>query len=188
MINGLIEKYPTSITVARKSYQIDTDFRRWIGFHEALLDNALTSNNKLMLMYQLFKDAIPSMIYEKETIAQVAEFLKGNVMISNQKDNSKTNKQVFSYTYDQEYIIGAFLECYGIDLINIEYLHWYHFCALLNALNPNCELKQRIMYRSYDLSSIKDKNERKRIKKIQKMIELPQMKIELSDEDIANAF
>ena len=42
------------------------------------------------------------------------------------------------------------------------------------------------MYRSVDLSEIKDKEERKRIKKIQKSIQLPSES--LTDYDIGNAF
>lgn len=191
MINGLIQEYPKHICVANRNYEIDTDFRRWIGLHEALLDVDLTNNDKLMLIYELFVNEAPPVIYEKETLLKIGEFLKGNTYEAQSKKETKEDKRgkrVFSYTYDNEFIIGAFLECYRMDLVNIAYLHWYHFCALLHALNPNCELKQRIMYRSYDLSSIKDKHEKKRIKKIQKAIELPQLKNELSDEEIANIF
>ena len=58
--------------------------------------------------------------------------------------------------------------------------------ALLNALNSQCALKQRMYYRSIRLADIKDKKERNRIRKIQNAIALPS--IELSDEAIANAF
>ena len=57
---------------------------------------------------------------------------------------------------------------------------------LFDGLSEKNEIKQRIYYRSVDLSTIKDKEERKRIRKIQNSIRLPQEVI--SDGDIANAF
>ena len=57
---------------------------------------------------------------------------------------------------------------------------------LFSGLSEGTEIKQRIMYRSVDLSEIKDKEERKRIAKIQQAIRLPDA--ELTDYDIGNAF
>ena len=56
--------------------------------------------------------------------------------------------------------------------------------ALFNALDK-CELTERIHYRSVDLSTIKDKDERKRIRKIQNELKLDDYM--LSDEDIGGA-
>ena len=55
-----------------------------------------------------------------------------------------------------------------------------------DGLSEDTEIKQRIMYRGIDLSDIKDKDERKRIAKIQRRIQLPAEA--LSDYDIGNAF
>ena len=57
---------------------------------------------------------------------------------------------------------------------------------LFDGLSDDTEIKQRIMYRSLDLSTIKDKDERKRIQKIQRSIQLPQEA--LSDYDIGDMF
>ena len=57
---------------------------------------------------------------------------------------------------------------------------------LFDGLSEDTEIKQRIMYRSVDLSAIQNKEERKRIRKIQKSIELPQEA--LTDYEIGNAF
>ena len=57
---------------------------------------------------------------------------------------------------------------------------------LFDGLSEDTEIKQRIMYRGINLSDIKDKDERKRISRIQKQIRLPME--ELTDYDIGNAF
>lgn len=72
---------------------------------------------------------------------------------------------------------------YNINLFEDD-LHWWKFLALFNALDK-CELTERIHYRSVDLSTIKDKDERKRIRKIQNELKLDDYM--LSDEDIGGA-
>ena len=57
---------------------------------------------------------------------------------------------------------------------------------LFDGLSEDTEIKQRIMYRGINLSEIKDKEERKRISKIQRSIQLPAE--ELTDYEIGNAF
>ena len=184
MLNVLINGYPSTLTIDDQTYEIDTDFRTWIGINEAMLDVSMNAKVRLYLMLQIFKKEIPR-DFEKMMKA-IAYFIKGNSIDKEGGGAHRKSRYVFSFTYDVDYIIGAFQECYGIDLIRVEYLHWWHFLALLNALNSQCELKQRIYYRSVKLSDIKDKKERNRIRKIQKAIALPSF--ELSEEAIAEAF
>ena len=68
----------------------------------------------------------------------------------------------------------------------VDYLHWWKFRMLFDGLSEDTEIKQRIMYRGIRLSDIKDKEERKRISRIQKAIQLPAGRV--SDFDIGNAF
>ena len=98
----------------------------------------------------------------------------------------RAEKPLFSFSVDYPYILSGFLRDYGIDLETVDYLHWWKFRALFDGLSEDTEIKQRIMYRSMDLSTIKDKEERKRIQKIQRAIQLPAEA--LSDYDIGNAF
>ncbi|UTY39382.1 bacteriophage Gp15 family protein [Allocoprobacillus halotolerans] len=66
-------------------------------------------------------------------------------------------------------------------------MHWWKFNALFDSLNENTELKKRIAYRMMDISKIKNKEEKRRIRRIQKQIAIPVVNV-MSDEDIANAF
>lgn len=95
-------------------------------------------------------------------------------------------KMVYSFEYDYAYILAGFRQCYQIDLKTIDYMHWWEFRCLFQGLPADTEIKQRIRYRSMDLSRIKDKEERKRIRRIQNEIRLPGE--ELSDYEIGNAF
>ncbi len=84
---------------------------------------------------------------------------------------------------DGDYFIAAFLQNYNIDLLKCD-MHWFKFMALFHGLK-DCELKQRMYYRSVNLATISDKKERSRIRKIQNKLKLDQKTI--SDEDIAQA-
>ena len=63
-------------------------------------------------------------------------------------------------------------------------MHWFKFLALFHGLG-DCELKQRMYYRGINISSIADKKERSRIRKIQNKLRLE--KTAISDEIIGQA-
>ena len=109
--------------------------------------------------------------------------------VSEEEDNNEEDmkhNQVISYNQDAPYIISGFLECYGIDLTEIPYMHWWKFQMLIDGMNEDCELKKRMGYRSIDLNQIKDKEERERIRKIQKQIAI--IDYEVTSEEIGDAF
>ena len=82
------------------------------------------------------------------------------------------NEQLLSYTYDGAYIVSDFLRFYRIDLTT-ENLHWYKFRMLLETLPDESAVKQRVAYRSIKLAEIKDKDQRKRIRKIKDSLRIP---------------
>lgn len=184
MINALLEGYPDTVMVHGESYKINTDFRYWIGLNEAMLDQNLSDEEKGYIALSLFANDVPE--DNLCAINALAVFMQGNICEKETDVVRKKSRYVFSFTYDQDYIIGAFQECYKLDILNVKYMHWWHFNALLNALNTTCELKQRIMYRSIKLSDISDKKERNRIRKIQRQIAIPAS--ELNEYEIASVF
>lgn len=182
----LYESLPDSIQVEGKQYRIVTDFREWIKFQDMLKDTSISKHEKIALCKEWIKDDEAPM--NMETIEELCSFL----LISKEKSNEKkkggkTNTQpTFSYSYDANVIYSDFMREYGIDLIDIAYLHWWKFKILLEGLSDEAEFKKRIYYRSVELSNIKDKNERKRIERIKRTIALPTDII--TDEDIGSAF
>lgn len=95
--------------------------------------------------------------------------LEGNPMPQPKRDG----EQLVSFLFDAKYIYAAFMQAYGIDLIEQQgSLHWSKFSALLNALPDNTLMRQIIDIRKTNLNEIKDKNERKRIRKLQQQFSL----------------
>ena len=186
MINLLYEQYPTELVIDNVGYPIVTDFRNWIAFFDMINDDILEPKDKLVASLQWFKNKVPDNL--EKAYAGLISFASAEELYSKptQSNRKSSTKQILSYLYDSSYILGAFLQTYGINLRNIDYMHWYEFRALLDALPEDVPLKKRMGYRAINISSIKDKAEKKRIKDIQRSIALPSR--ELSAFDIGNQF
>lgn len=186
MINLLYEQYPTELVIDNVSYPIVTDFRNWIAFFDMINDDILEPKDKLVASLQWFKNEVPNDL--EKAYSGLISFAGAEELYSKPTQNNRksSTKQILSYLHDSPYILGAFLQIYRINLRNIDYMHWYEFRALLDALPEDTPIKKRMSYRAINISSIKDKAEKKRIKDIQRSIALPSR--ELSIYEIGNQF
>lgn len=176
MINLLYEKYPTSVIVDGESYPICTDFRDWIAFFDMRDDTSAEKEDIILCAFSWFKDTAPT--NKNQGFQALLDFASCKDLVfkfnnETQVESNNFKKPILSYCYDCEYILGAFLQVYHMDLNTIDYMHWYKFNALIKALPEDTPLKQRMIYRNTNLCDIKDKAERKRIKKIKQEIALP---------------
>ena len=102
-----------------------------------------------------------------------------------QAETPQRKSLLFDWKFDAKFVLGDFRHCYQIDLITIEYLHWFEFCALFDALPEDARCMKRIAYRSADLNQIKDQNEKKRIRKLKRAVAIPHI---MTDEEIGAEF
>lgn len=182
-MNLFYEKYPREIWVENKCYSIITDFREYIRLLDMLKDDSLTEWQKLEILNGYFLDSI---VINENILHAFVDFVSMNTDKESLGDREVRRKPVFSYEIDYPFILAAFMHDYGIDLETVEYLHWWKFRMLFDGLSDDTEIKQRIRYRSIDLSTIKDNDERNRIRHIQAQIMLPEN--EITDYDIGDAF
>ena len=106
---------------------------------------------------------------------------------SKKRGNGNQIKQIYSYEFDDNYIYGAFMQQYNIDLQDIEYLHWWKFKAMFDCLQDDTKIVEIMGYRAMDLRKIKDKKEREHYKKLKNVYKLPDMRSEEEKEaDFAN--
>ena len=199
MINLLIGDLPKSVIVKGIEYDIYTDFRDYIELQQILKKG--TNEQIADYIIGLFIDDLPlnkARNQEEvndlfvEALNQIVNFFRmGECQEEKRKETEgqKRKRPSFSFDDDMAYVIGAFREAYSIDLVHIDYLHWWEFNALMDSVPETTELKKRIHYRSIDTDKIKDNNEKKRIKAIQKKIAIKgERKAVLSDEEIGEAF
>lgn len=183
-MNLFYEELPMSVMVHGKTVRIRTDFRDYIRLLDMLKDKDVKPMDKLLILREYFLDDIEITQFSIDALCDFmsADFSDGEAS----QTGTGRRKNLFSFSIDYPYILSAFLRDYGIDLIDIKYLHWWKFRMLFDGLSEDNEIKKRIMYRGMNLNEIKDPEERKRIWKIQKVIELKQE--ELTDFDIGDAF
>lgn len=190
-MNLFYEDYPTVLKVKNEFIPIITDFREYIKLLDMLNDEEVNGYEKMLFLQQYFLKEPNNM---DDAISRLTDFVSmkelNDVHTEESGEGEDTEieepKPLFSFALDYPYILSGFWQDYGIDISEIKYLHWWKFRQLFDGLSEKTEIKQRIMYRSIDLSTIKDKDERKRIEKIQRSIKLPES--ELTEYDIGNAF
>lgn len=187
-MNILIDKFPETVKVNEKEYPVETDFREWIRFVKLVEDEDVPWRIKCRLLMQWYTDDIPDNL--ESSINALGDFLAMKQEENEQEDeiSAKSPKQVYSFDEDMTWIYSAFREVYGINLQAVPYMHWWEFQTLFIGLPDNTEIKQRILYRNTDLNAIPDKNERKRIKKIQDAVALKKKRRKMTDYEIGDMF
>lgn len=145
----LIDRVPDSLEILGTRFPIKTDFRIWIQF-EKLVASGEKDNTKLL-------DQICNLVFEskqpeicEDAIDQILWFYKCGKESDNRTSGNK--KDVFSYDYDDGFIVAAFKEQYGINL-NTDNLSWWEFHAYMLALNENTEFVKIMGYRAVEINS-----------------------------------
>lgn len=171
--NLLIDTLPETVMVDGREFFIRSDFRISIMFELLIGDTELSQRQKLLHMLELYYEIIPE--NADEAVEQVLNFYACG---KQRKDNGGKKKKgitspIYSFEHDDGMIFSAFYDQYGIDLNDIEYLHWWKFRAMFDALKEDNEIVKIMRYRATDLSTIKDKHERNRIAKLKAIHALP---------------
>lgn len=185
-MNILTDKFPETVSVRGREYPVETDFREWIRFVKLVEDGTVPWRVKCRLLMQWYVEDVPDDL--EAAIDALGGFLAMHVDEGlEEAESGKTEKQVYSFDEDMIWIYSAFREVYGINLQTIRYMHWWEFQTLFIGLPEKTEIKQRIMYRNIDIRTVKDKEERKRIRKIQESIAIKKRK-KMTDYEIGDMF
>ena len=188
MINILYEPFPDSINADGMEYKVLTDFREWLGFADMLADKTVSEEERASLCGMWFESEAEHIT--AGMISGLIGFLRGDGLEPDppepdddeEPDEPEFPKPpVLDFSIDAKFILGDFRRFYGIDLLTVDFMHWYEFLSLLRALPDESMTMRRVGYRSTDLNQIPDKRQRARIAKIQRQIALP---FEFDDEMI----
>lgn len=172
-MNILVDLLPQKVTIDNKEYKINSDFRTSILFELLMQDGSIGEKDKILMALELYYSKIPGNI--NEAIEQMLWFYRCGKDIKKSKGNGKGKSitQIYSFEYDDDYIYSAFMDQYGIDLQDIEYIHWWKFKALFKSLKEDNEIVKIMGYRSADLSKIKDKEQKSNYKYMKELYKIP---------------
>lgn len=170
-MNMLTDKVPETLKISGTEYEINTDYRVWLKFEALLSDENEDSESTLADIKKLiFRSAIPPAHADEEATEQILFFYRCGK--EEQKDSSSSDKDIFSYDYDDGYIYSAFMEQYGIDL-NAVNLHWWKFRSLMLSLSEDTEFVKIMGYRAVEINSKMSASEKAFYQKMKKRFKLP---------------
>ncbi|MDW0092794.1 bacteriophage Gp15 family protein [Clostridioides difficile] len=186
-MNMLVDILPESVEIDGKEYKINTDFRISILFEILIQDNSISDEEKgenALLLYYPVIPANTTMAIEKIIWFYSCGKKENNVDDGYQGGTGSSKSQIYSYDHDDEYIYSAFLGQYGIDLQDIEKLHWWKFKALFKSLKEDTEIVKIMGYRAMDISGDMPKAQKDFYRKMKKIhaIPLPQNEVEKINE------
>lgn len=183
-MNILVDKLPMDY----EGLKINTNFRSFILFELLMQDKGLTAEEKMFLALKLFYEEPPKDI--KKAVEGILWFYSGGEQDKKvDTGGKKPKKAIYSYEHDAKLIYSAFWHDYRLDLNEVDYLHWFKFKSLFEGLNEENKICKYMEYRAVDLSKIKDKEEKKRYKKLKRACALPDERTEAEKEkDFAEAF
>lgn len=165
-------------------YLLDTDFR--IGIQMCMIQDDAEMNDMektYMMRDLLFKGDIP------EDAGEIGEcirfFLNGWFHDKNSK--KVEHKRLMDFDIDQWRIYAAFLKQYGINLNNVEYMHFWEFMGLLSALEE-CSYTRVIDIRQKKISPKMDKEQRRALREAKEVFELAQVRSVEEEETDGNLY
>ncbi|MDD4689187.1 MAG: bacteriophage Gp15 family protein [Eubacteriales bacterium] len=163
----LSQALPDCIIFDGNSYKLNTDFKVWIEFEKIMRNKDLSPIIKIAYISELcFKEVPPACGALFEALL---DFYNGG---KREKAPAEGNrKPTISFEADGDYIFSAFYSQYGIDLTDNS-MHWYKFKALFSGLSEDNMIVKIMHYRSVDISSIKDKNQKEFYRKMKKLYRL----------------
>ena len=173
MANILLDILPETVDIDGIEYRINSDFRISILFELLMQDDELGKRQKLVQGLQLYYPEIPHNV--TMAVDKMIWFYRCGKETGSGGHGSGSGraKQIYSFEYDDDYIYAAFLEQYGIDLQDIEELHWWKFRALFRGLSEDTEFVKIMGYRSVKITSEMSKEQREFYKKMQSIHALP---------------
>lgn len=178
-MNILLDLLPETVEIGDVEYPINTDFRISILFELMMQDGSLSDKEKMQEAIRLYYPEIPHDL--EEAVEKLIWFYrcgkvekaKKNTASQEDEDTDMQERLVYSFEHDDRYIYAAFLSDYGIDLQDVEDLHWWKFRAMFLALNDSCEFKKIMGYRSMKITSKMSKEQRAFYEKMQRIHALP---------------
>ena len=191
-MNILIDLLPDHVEIDGKKYSINTDFRISILFELLMQDRTILDSEKIYMALDLYYPQIPHNL--EQAVDKMLWFYRCG---KDDEDDSVKNgspagsgkaSMIYSFEHDAEYIYSAFLDQYGIDLQDIEHLHWWKFRALFKGLKEDNLICKIMGYRSIEITNDMSDSEKKYYRKMKQIYALPDNRTqEEKERDFINA-
>ncbi len=171
-MSSSIRAIPDAVTIDGISYNINTDFLAWIEIERLFFDRSCDECIRLAKILTLAYPVLPPNPFE--AVRGIVWFYSGGEYEDAAGHKSGTQSlPCYDLTEDFDYVWGAFLAEFGIDLTESS-MHWWKFRTLLACLSDECKFAKIVAYRSMDISAIGDKKTKQFYARMKKRFRLPQ--------------
>lgn len=143
MIDLTSKGLPNTINVNGRLYSIYTDFRIWMRL--AIQLQHLKNGDTIDVAY-LFKNEHPPRISIENDLLP---FLYPKQELP-RRTGKESDAILIDYELDADLIWAAILGQYGVDLCEVEELHWWKFRAMISGLNESTKLHEVMSFRCYE--------------------------------------
>lgn len=181
-------------------YKVDTSFNNIIKVINFCKEKMDSNEFFYEIFFKLTIDEVPDLgpfIKNNTDYSELVNGILSNFIFLTQDDDIEydlngdpitkkhSNKSDYDLDYDSDLIYSAFMQTYGIDLIDQQgKLSWAKFNALLNSLPENTRFMQIRDIRTKELPKGKGTSkERKELLKAKKRFALPGQKIRGEEEE-----
>lgn len=179
----------TGLPETLEGVPIYADFRNMIRFSLILQDEHLSAAEKTCCgLQQLFGTLPPG--DTAHAVELLLWFYHGGRTPQEEEGEAapargRRPERAYDFAQDAGHIYAAFLQAYHVDLLAVDFLHWWAFLALLDDLPEDTALAKIIQWRTMDLSKVKDKELRAYYAQLKKRFSLEApLSRELSLEEI----
>lgn len=187
-MNILLDTMPDFLEVGNKKISIDSGFRTWIRFDEALFWSSEPIENRIYSALDICYNGRIPVDVNRAIYAAIAFYAHmGEPMEEvqakgeNKPGQAGRGNRTYSFTHDASLICAAFLAQYGIDLTQDD-LHWWHFKALFEGLTEENKICKVMEIRSLDLAKVKDKEQKAHYRRLKRIYKLPDPRSEEEQE------
>ena len=168
-MNILVEQLPSAVMVDGREYPIETDFRACLRVIMAFEDDELTPTEKQMVLLQNMYPTRPHNLIA--ACEKAVKFLNGGKTAG---EEGKSGPRLYSFAKDANLIFAAFKQTHGMDLAEVERLHWCKFLALFMDLGGETAFCNLVSLRKRLKNGTATKEERKIADDMGELIDVPQ--------------
>ena len=146
---------PETVEIDGILYHINADFRNILRIFDIISNDSISKYKKIHKLKEwLFENDLPKCEFISfDKITDIFNVFINTNNLTNISADEETGRQ-FCYNFDAEEIYASFISEYGIDLIDVDFLHWYKFKILLENLSPESAFKRKIELRFMDLDGM----------------------------------
>jgi hypothetical protein len=179
VINVITNELPSAVVVGGSSLPINTDFRTSIQVQE-LIESDLPPDlvgMGVVMHYFGNPDLLPADIVSEHLdglIAAAMEFARMDEFAELTRSRKGSKTRTFDWCADQRRLVADFQREYGIDLTDADTeLHWWRFMMLFEGLSDKSATMTAIGYRTLDIPPKAPDEERKRLREMKNIYQLP---------------